>query len=118
MNDEYKIEFYKNSKGFSQPENYLLKIKLAGERAKIAAFIKFLLEKSGYLSEPYSKHIDGSIRELRIKRHRIFYAPIEDKIIILLYAFYKNTEKTPVKFIIKAKKYLDDYLRRLRLEKN
>jgi len=118
MENDYKPEFYKDTKGFSQPKDYILKIRLDSERAKVAAAIKFLCEKGGYLDEPYSKHVEGKIRELIIKRHRVFYALVENKVIILLYAFYKNTTKSPPNFINKAQKYLDDYLRRPRREKN
>ncbi len=118
MSNDYKAEFYKDYKGFSQVEDYLLKIKPDNERAKVAAAIIFLCEKGGYLEEPYSKHVEGKIRELIVKRHRIFYAQVENKIIILLYAFYKNTKKAPPNFITRAQKYLDDYIRRSKHEKN
>jgi len=58
-----------------------------------------LREKEGRLDEPYSKHIRGKIRELRVdfarNRHRVFYFIFIEKTIILLHAFIKRTDKTP-----------------------
>ena len=63
----------------------------------------------GYLDEPYSKHIKGKIRELRVdfskNKHRIFYFTFIKKNIILLHAFSKKTPKTPISEIKKAVVY-------------
>lgn len=60
----------------------------------------------GCLDEPYSRHIRGKIRELRVdfakNRHRIFYFTFVDKNIILLHAFLKKTAKSPEGEIKKA----------------
>lgn len=59
--------------------------------------MELLKERGGYLDEPYSKHIKGKIRELRVdfarKHHRIFYFAFVGKKIILLHAFLKKSEK-------------------------
>jgi phage-related protein len=69
-------------------------------------YIEFLRENRGHLDEPYSKHIKGKIRELRVdfgkNRHRILYFAFVEKTIILLHAFLKTTAKTPVSEIKKA----------------
>lgn len=113
-NNEYKIKFYTNPKGESPILDYLESVSLK-ERAKILKIIEFLRERKGYLDEPYSKHITGAIRELRIdlghKRHRIFYFTFVGKIIILLCAFLKNTNKTPAGEIKKAQENYNDVLR-------
>ena len=58
-----------------------------------------LFRSNGYLEEPYSKHIKGKIRELRVdfsqNKHRVFYFTFIKKNIILLHAFLKKTTKTP-----------------------
>jgi phage-related protein len=108
----YKVKFYKDSiSGFEPVLNYLQKIDNKS-RQKINKYIDFLRQNNGYLSEPYSKHISGKIRELRVDffvhHHRIFYFSFLNKTIILLYAFKKNTKKTPKKYIkIAFKNYLD-----------
>lgn len=77
------------------------------DRSKIYKYIEFLRENKGYLDEPYSRHIDGKIRELRVdfayNRHRIFYFTFVKKTIILLHGFLKTTPKTPLSEIKKAK---------------
>ncbi len=66
----------------------------------------------GYLDEPYAKHIKGKIRELRIdfsrNHHSIFYFTLVGKNVILLHAFLKKTNKTPLAEIKKAtENYID-----------
>lgn len=82
-------------------------------RDKINHFLRLLKEQNGVLSEPYSKHIRGKIRELRINfakaRYRLLYALLPDKIIIVLAAFRKNTAKTPENIIKKAETLLNLY---------
>lgn len=105
-NKEYKVKFYKNSQTNKSPTlEYIEKLSLK-EKAKILKYIEFLRIHKGYLDEPYSKHIQGKIRELRIdfgkKRHRVFYFTFVNKTIILLHAFLKKTPKTPISEINKA----------------
>ncbi|MEK7078474.1 MAG: type II toxin-antitoxin system RelE/ParE family toxin [Patescibacteria group bacterium] len=97
-NQEYKVKFFTDSDGKSPVLKYLEKVN-EKERAKISKYIEFLREHKGVLDEPYSKHIKGKIRELRVdfarNRHRIFYFAFLGKNIILLHAFLKHTAKTP-----------------------
>lgn len=114
-NNEYKVKFYIESNKKDSPVlKYLEKLNQK-EKAKILKYIDFLRENKGYLDEPYSKHIKGKIRELRIdfgrNRHRIFYFTFIGKTIILLNAFLKKTDKTPVQEIKKAEVYLEDVLK-------
>jgi len=104
---KYKIKFYKNIENNRVPVlEYLEKISI-NEKAKILEYINFLRENKGYLDEPYSKHIEGKIRELRVDfakgKHRIFYFTFINKNIILLHAFLKKTPKTPQSEIKKAR---------------
>jgi phage-related protein len=75
------------------------------ERAKILKYVEFLREHKGVLDEPYTKHIRGKIRELRVdfgkNRHGFFFTFIGQNI-ILLHAFLKKTAQTPESEIIKA----------------
>jgi phage-related protein len=103
---EYKVKFYKDIEtGRSPVVEYVEKLPLR-EKAKVLKYIDFLRENRGYLNEPYSRHIKGKIRELRVdfarKRHRIFYFTFIKKTIILLYAFLKKTRRTPKLEIKKA----------------
>jgi len=111
----YEVKFYADSKGYSQVFDYIESLK-DKERAKVLKYIEFLREHDGVLDEPYSKHIVGKIRELRIdfstSRHRVFYFAFINKNIILLSAFLKKTQKTPIKEIRRAENIYDDVLRR------
>ena len=109
--NEYKVKFYQDDRGNIPIIEYLEKIGKK-EKAKILTYIEFLKMNDGYLDEPYSKHIKGKIRELRVdfskNKHRIFYFTFIKKTIILLHAFLKKTKKTPIKEIKKAKIHLED----------
>ena len=113
-NNKYKVKFYKNTKTGSSPVlEYIEKLSIK-EKAKILKYIEFLRENKGYLEEPYSKHIKGKIRELRVdfskNRHRIFYFVFIKKTIILLHAFLKKTTKTPQSEIKKAEENYGEVL--------
>jgi len=103
---DYRVKFYKNSKNGKEPVLDYLKTLDGKNRTKILKFIDFLREHDGYLDEPYSKHITGKIRELRVdfsrQKHRVFYFTFIKKTIILLYAFLKKTNKTPKQEIKRA----------------
>lgn len=110
----YKVKFYTDPKTnrsyvFEYIDNLDEK-----QKAKISKFIEFLREHEGVLDEPYSKHIKGKIRELRIdfgkNKHRIFYFTFIEKNIIFLHAFLKKTAKTPSKEIKKAEKNYYDII--------
>ena len=104
-NIEYKVSFYKDNKVKSSVLEYIYKLP-EKERSKIYKYIEFLRINQGVLYEPYSKHIKGKIRELRVdfgkNKHRIFYFTFVEKNIVFLHAFIKKTPKTPMAEIKKA----------------
>ncbi len=114
-NIEYKIKFYKNLKTGKSPVLEYIERLSDKEKAKALKYIEFLRVKKGYLEEPYSKHIRGKIRELRVdfgrKRHRVFYFIFIKKTIILLHAFFKKTPKAPVVEIKKAEENYHEVLK-------
>ena len=103
--ENYRVVYYIDPSGREPVKEYIDSLSKK-EQVKIFALIEYLKEQKGYLDEPYSKHIKGKIRELRVgfarNRHRIFYFTFFGKKIILLHAFLKRTEKTPQKEINKA----------------
>ena len=113
--EKYKIYYYKNSKGKKPVREYIYRF-AKKERAKIFKWIEFLGEHKGCSDEPYSRHIKGKIRELRIgfhsHHHRIFYFAFVGKKIILLHVFLKKTAKTPKREIEKAILNYKDYIKR------
>jgi len=105
-NKEYKVKFYRESLNKKSPVlEYIGNLEIK-EKAKVLKYIDFLRINKGVLDEPYSKHIKGKIRELRIdfssKKHRIFYFTFINRNIILLHAFLKRTNRTPLSDIKKA----------------
>jgi len=67
--------------------------------------------------EPYLKHLDGEIWELRPIRDRILFAAWTNDGFILLHHFIKKTQKTPSREVEQAKRELEDFKERDRLEK-
>ena len=103
----YEVQYYIDNKGRVPVREYIDLLNLK-EKAKVLKYIDFLRQNDGKLDEPYSRHIEGKIRELRVdfhrNRHRIFYFTFVGRKIILLHAFLKKTAKTPIGEINQAKK--------------
>ena len=111
----FQVEFYEQKDGTQPVRDFILSLdkKMI---AKILDTIKLLQDHGYQLREPYSKHIDDGIFELRIKIgsniSRVLYFFYIGQYIILTNGFIKKTQKTPTNEIIKAKKYRADYLHR------
>lgn len=113
--DKFTIEFYEKENGDIPVEEFLLGLNIK-MRAKLIGIMKILQEKGNLLREPYSKHLDDGIFELRGKVgsdiSRVLYFFYYDGKIILTSGFVKKTKKTPKAEIDRAKAYRDDYLER------
>lgn len=111
----FEIEIYETDTGKKPVIEFLesLPLKL---NAKAVRDIELLEEFGNKLREPYSKHIQDGIFELRTKFAsdviRIFYFFFLENKIILTNGFLKKTQKTPSKEIKLALKYKSDYERR------
>ena len=116
---DYRIIFYKNSSNLKKPVLEYINSLDEKNRAKILKYIYHLKFNDGYLVEPYSRHIKDKIRELRVSfsnnHHRIFYFTYFGRRIVLLNAFLKKTNKTPVKEIDKALDNYQDFINNLNL---
>ena len=73
---------------------------------KIQDYLKILSECGTSAGEPYVKHLDGEIWELRPLRDRIFFAVWYENSFVVLHYFVKKTQKTPRAEIEKAKREL------------
>ena len=113
--EEYKVIFFYDPSTGSVPVNEYLEKISDKERIKILKYVEFLRQHKGVLDEPYTKHIRGKIRELRVdfsrNRHRIFFFTFVGKNIILLHAFLKKTAQTPEAEIVIALEYLKKQLK-------
>jgi len=111
--NEYKVYYCRNSQNNKVPVlEYIGKLS-SKETAKVFKYIDFLRDNKGILDEPYSKHIKGKIRELRVdfsqNKHRVLYVAVIGKKIILLHSFLKKTVKTPKQEINRALNNFRDY---------
>ncbi|MCL2062238.1 MAG: type II toxin-antitoxin system RelE/ParE family toxin [Firmicutes bacterium] len=111
------VEFYKKENGEVPVKEFLDTIS-DDLRRKTLREISLLQEFGNKLREPYSKHLENGIFELRIKFasniSRVLYFFCIDNVIILTNGFIKKTQKTPPQEIEKAVNYKKDYERRYR----
>ncbi len=80
-------------------------------QAKTKAIIT-ILARDGTLIEPFGKKINNDLFEIRIKykgEWRLLYAYLGDEFILVLSAFHKKTQQTPLLEIKKAKNRLEGY---------
>ena len=116
----FDIIFYRDARGESDIVDYLDKLQEGSEtnksdrinRQKILTYIAALGEYGFRLGEPYIKHIEGDLWELRPLRNRIFFFGWKDNKIVLLHYFIKKTRKTPDKEKRKALNNMKDFLER------
>ena len=112
----YNIEIYIDKNGNSEIKEYIENVKKNNNKDskikfnKIIAYIRMLEQKGLSLGEPYIKHLEDNIWELRPLRNRILFAYYDNNKFILLNIFIKRTQKTPRMEIDKAKKLLKKYL--------
>ena len=95
---EYYWDFY-----FSQPKKVQEKID----------YVLQIIMSVQHVSDKFLKHLDDGIYEVRIKTgsniYRIFCFFDEGKLVVLLHAIQKKTQKTPKKEINKAKRLRTQY---------
>ena len=113
--NQFIIEFYEKKNGEIPVEDFLNSLDI-GMRSKLVMILKVLQEKGNQLREPYSKHLEDGIFEIRGKVgsdiSRVLYFFYYGGKIILTNGFIKKTQKTPSKEIKKAKEYRKDYIER------
>ena len=98
---KYNVLFYRNEQGEEPVRDYLnelVKKKDKDSRIKlnkIRDYVKILRIYGTRAGEPYVKHIEGDIWELRPLRDRIFFVAWINDSFVLLHHFMKKTQKTP-----------------------
>jgi len=114
----HSIYFYKDKSGKEPVKDYLEELATKNDKDsriklnKIRDYIKTLSEYGTQAGEPYVKHLDGDIWELRPLRDRILFVSWVNGSYILLHQFMKKTQKTPAREIEKAKRELADLIER------
>ncbi|MDR3345172.1 MAG: type II toxin-antitoxin system RelE/ParE family toxin [Oscillospiraceae bacterium] len=109
----YDIQFFETSEGKCPVRDFMdsLDMKML---AKLYRTLEMVEEFGSALREPYSKHLDDGIFELRAKVGsditRVLYFFFIGHKVILTNGFIKKTQKTPQGEINKAKEYRKEYL--------
>lgn len=120
MDKKYEVIFWQDINGFSETQDYIYELKEKSIKSKdariklnkIVEYIDILECYGTQVGEPYVKHLDGELYELRPLRDRfIFFYKKENKYIILNH-FVKKTQKTPRKEIEKAYRLIDNFTER------
>lgn len=108
----HEIHFYKDKDGKCPVYEYISDLARRNDKSsriklnKIRDYIKALEQYGLQLNEPYIKHIEGEIWELRPLRDRIFFVAWHDGQFVLLHHFMKKTPKTPRREIERARREL------------
>lgn len=114
----YKIHFYRERNGRRPVFDYIRELERKNDKNsrikanKINDYIEVLSQYGMQAGEPYVKHLDGPIWELRPLRDRIFFVAWHNGSFVLLHHFMKKTQRTPIREIEKAKRELEDLLER------
>jgi len=116
--DRWELVYYETAAGRCPVREFL--DDLSAEQAERVVRKLDLVEALGTrLDPPHVKPLRGRIWELRVTgrlQHRVLYAAVVGRRIVLLHAFTKKVQRTPPGEIALAEVRLDDYLRRLERE--
>ena len=112
---EWTVEYYRDAQG-SEPVAEFIDSLPVGTQAKIFRLIDLLTRYHVLLKEPYTRQIQGKVRELRIVdgigKIRVLYFGYTGKRFVLLHGFVKKEGKTPKREIEIAEKRMQDYVQR------
>lgn len=124
MRTLHSIYFYKDRNGKEPVAEYLQELAKGKDKDsrvklnKIRDYLRILSEYGTQVGEPYVKHLDDEIWELRPLRDRILFVGYVGGSYVLLHQFMKKTQKTPAREIERAKREYADILERgVRYEK-
>ncbi len=115
----YRVFYYEDARGNSPIGDYIKSLGVKNDKdsrvklKKLLDYIAYLSREGKQAREPYAKHLDGEIWELRPIRDRILYAAWDGKSFILLHQFVKQTQKTPRRELEQAQRNLADYRERV-----
>ena len=114
----HKIYFYKDRNNKEPVLDYLRALSSKKDKDsrikanKINDYIEILKQYGTQAGEPYIKHLDEEIWELRPLRDRILFVAWYNGSYVLLHTFMKKTQKTPKREIEQAKRELADLIER------
>ena len=112
MEEIWKVTFYSSLNGELPVKNFIDNLDEIAQ-GKVINTIRLLKMYGVQMGAPHARKIIGmDIWELRILGKdsiRIFYIAIQNKTFLLLHAFIKKSQKTPVKELKIAKERLREY---------
>jgi phage-related protein len=114
----HEIIFYTDASGNAPVLEYLKSLASSGGKdsrirlKKAQDYINILKTYGKAAGEPFMKHLDGDVWELRPAGDRILFAGYVNDSFVLLHQFQKKTQKTPRREIEKAKRELSDFIER------
>ncbi len=115
----HEVVFYRDKDGKEPIGEYILELAARSDKEsrirlnKIQDYIEILSRYGTTAGEPYMKHLEGDVWELRPQRNRILFAGWAGNCFVLLHRFVKKTQKTPRREIEQAKRNLIDFLERM-----
>ncbi len=113
---KFEVIFYEKENGDCPVEDFLLSLDMK-MKAKMVGLLELLEEYGNQLREPYSKHLDDGIFEIRCKVGsnitRVLYFFYYEGKIKSAHGFVKKTQKTPPEQIKTAKEFRADYKERM-----
>ena len=110
----HAIYFYKDKPGNQPILEYMRELALRNSKDsriklnKLNDYIELLSQHGTRAGQPYNKHLDAEIWDLRPLQDRILFVAWLDGSFVLLHHFVKKTQKTPRRGIEKAKRELQD----------
>ena len=111
----YQILYYTNARGDSPVEELLDSLDRKAFK-KVAAFIGYLAEQGPNLHRPYSDHVRGPLRELRVQfarnSVRVLYFFMDGRRIVLLHGFLKKDQSLRPMDIDLAENRMRDWISR------
>ena len=116
--DVYRIKLFADSQGNQPIKEYLAALAQGTDKdsrvklGKVDYYMQALRNYGTRAGEPFVKHIEGEIWELRPLRDRFFFFCWQGNHFILLHHFVKKTQKTPKKELDQAKRNLKDFIER------
>jgi phage-related protein len=99
---KWKIEYFTNSSGNSPVRDFVSNMPPQAKAKTINAFR--LIEEYGLdVGIPDIKHLEAALWEIRIKAfegsYRFIFTVVKGRVIILVHAFQKKSQKTPLREI-------------------
>ena len=114
QDDLHKIYFYQDRNGHEPVMEYLTALAEKTDKdsrikaSKINDYIEALSQYGTAIGQPYVKHLEGELWELRPLRDRVFFVAWVNGSFVLLHQFTKKTQKTPRRELEQARRELAD----------